>query len=153
MTNITYRQAKIDTDSEFCKALHHSAYRDVVIRQFGTWIDASQDQFFLETWETKPHKIILWQNQPIGVISATLHSDHLFLHELQIAPEYQGRGFGTMALTELLEEAKRLGLALRLQVLKENRALKLYQRIGFKPVGSTDSHIKMEWTPCIPTPE
>lgn len=45
----------------------------------------------------------------------------------------------------VISEARRLGLPIRLRVLKvNNRALAFYQRLGFTPVGETDTHILME---------
>lgn len=47
-----------------------------------------------------------------------------------------------------MDEARRLGLPVRLQVLKINpRALSFYERSGFVRTGETDTHILMEGVP------
>ncbi|HMO19294.1 MAG TPA: GNAT family N-acetyltransferase [Oligoflexia bacterium] len=145
MSTITYREADKDEDLEFGRTVHHSAYRDVVIRQFGSWDEPLQDVFFKEGWNRAPHKIVLLDDVPIGVLSIAIFLDHLFLSELQILPKYQGKGFGTAIARELMDYSKSLALPLRLQVLLENQAQHLYRRLGFEVVGTTDLHVKMEW--------
>ncbi len=145
MTAISFRDADKQNDFEFGKTVHHSAYREVVSRQFGSWDELIQDGFFKEGWNRGPHKIILVGVIPVGIYSLAEHPDHLFFSEIQILPEYQGNGLGTKILKEQIQYAKSLGLPLRLQVLRENKAQELYLRLGFTVTGTTDTHIKMEW--------
>jgi hypothetical protein len=42
---ITKRPAE-NFDTEFVRHVHHLAYRDVVIRQYGAWDEKVQDEFF-----------------------------------------------------------------------------------------------------------
>ena len=145
MTNISVREADRGTDFDFGKLVHHSVYRDVVTRQFGAWDEAIQDGFFKEGWVRAPHKIILVDGKPAGVCSTVTNPDHVFFSELQILPEYQGQGLGTKIMQEQMQYAKSLDVPLRLQVLRENKAQKLYFRLGFKITETTDIHVKMEW--------
>jgi ribosomal protein S18 acetylase RimI-like enzyme len=68
----------------------------------------------------------------------------LALNELVILPEFQGRGIGSSLLQEIIEDANNRGMPVRLQVLKANRALKLYERLGFVKNGETETHFQME---------
>ncbi len=71
--------------------------------------------------------------------------DHMFLIEIQIDAPYQGKGIGTQLIKKVINEAKVKDLPLRLQVLKENdKARKLYLRLGFRQVSETETHIVME---------
>ena len=46
----------------------------------------------------------------------------------------------------IMEEARQLGLSVRLRVMKVNpRALAFYERQGFMRTGETDTHDLMEW--------
>ena len=47
MKKITKRRAEA-TDAEFARSVHHRAYRDVVIRQYGMWDEKAQDDFFAD---------------------------------------------------------------------------------------------------------
>jgi ribosomal protein S18 acetylase RimI-like enzyme len=88
----------------------------------------------------------LMRNAVIGAIAFQRYSDHLFLEEVLIYPEYQNQGFGTEIVQQLLAEAAKDGLPVRLQVLRENGARSLYDRLGFVQIGKTDTHLLMEKT-------
>lgn len=51
-----------------------------------------------------------------------------------VSPEYRGKGIGTVLIKQLLESAKSLYPAIALSVSPENRAIKLYERLGFEMV-------------------
>ena len=70
-----------------------------------------------------------------------------------IKPEYQNKGIGTAVLKEILFEHKEKNI--KLQAFKVNeRAIKLYERIGFKKVEETKTHYVMiknknwQWGGC-----
>jgi GNAT superfamily N-acetyltransferase len=145
MKTISYRDINLDVDYEFCRNVHQSAYRDVVIRQFGSWDESMQDSFFREGLNRAPHKIVEVDGIPIGVVSTEIRADCLYLSELQLLPEYQGQGIGSLIAKEQMALAKSLNLPLRLVVLRENRAHDLYCRLGFMTTGTSENHVKMEW--------
>ncbi len=75
----------------------------------------------------------------------TRQSDFLKIHKLFILPEYQSRGIGEGAMMLIIKDADNSKLPVRLRVLKVNpKALAFYQRLGFKQIGETDTHILME---------
>ena len=58
--------------------------------------------------------------------------------------KYQHRGIGSKILEEQLKENKEKGIRTILQVFKDNPAKKLYERLGFKVYGETETHYQME---------
>lgn len=144
---ITYRLADRKSDLAFARKVHHAAYQDVVERQFGSWDRTLQDSFFLEGWSRSPHQLVLLDETPIGVVSFGEVEDCLYIYEIQILPEYQGRGIGTQFLRERIAEAKALRKVLKLKVLRDNRAKHLYLRMGFVPYEENEVDIKMQWCP------
>ena len=134
-------------DYDFGKHVHHTCYRDVVLRQFGTWDGLLQEGFFRETWFAYPHKLVLIDEQPVGVLCIIDKPDCLIIQEIQILPAYQGSGLGTKILKEQIALAKSRGIPIRLRVLRENRAKFLYERLGFAPVEPTDVGFIMELKP------
>jgi ribosomal protein S18 acetylase RimI-like enzyme len=73
--------------------------------------------------------------------------DHLELAGIQLLPAHQGQGHGTYLVEQLLVEAGRGGLPVRLAVEKDNpRARAFYERMGFGSVGETDDDTLMEWS-------
>lgn len=142
---ITYQPADVTKDFDFARLVHHSAYRDVVIRQFGSWDESLQDTFFIEKWKNGSHQFIVFAGERIGCLSVEYKPECVYLNELQILPEHQGKGLGSLVLRELQEKSRKLKLPLRLQVLRENYAAALYKRHGFVERSQTDTHILMEW--------
>ncbi len=141
--NIQNRPAT-ELDKEYLRALHKGCYQDIVTRQFGAWDDAVQRKFFEEKWIPEKFQIVELDGKNVGMISVLKKDDHVFLSEIQIEPVLQGRGYGTHILEHILSEAKKSETRVRLQVLKLNRAVNLYLRLGFVKVGETDTHILME---------
>ncbi len=69
------------------------------------------------------------------------------MNQLFLLPEYQSKGIGRECMLRVIEEARRLGLPVRLRVLKVNpRALAFYERLGFARTGETETHHLMEKT-------
>jgi ribosomal protein S18 acetylase RimI-like enzyme len=69
---------------------------------------------------------------------------HLDEHtpELGIAvlPQYRGKGVGTALLNQILEAAKDQYPAIALSVSSRNRAIRLYERLGFETVDIRESY-------------
>jgi GNAT superfamily N-acetyltransferase len=138
------------TDTPFLRQLHHRAYREVVIRQFGSWDDDAQDGWFDKGLADAQFSVVEENGEAIGTIASNDLPDRLVLVELQLLPEYQGRGIGTALLQAQLEWARRLQKPVTLRVLFESRARSLYARHGFVVTGKTDTHYLMEWRPDRP---
>jgi GNAT superfamily N-acetyltransferase len=132
-------------DIDFARETHHVAYRDVVVRQFGSWDENIQDRLFEKSWCENPLEILLYAGVPCGYAGVDNERDGIRVRELVLRPEYQGQGLGTQFLRCRLRSAALRDAPVRLQVLKANRAVRLYGRLGFKVTSTTDTHVLMEW--------
>ena len=132
-------------DREFARTAHHSAYRDVVEHQFGTWDEQQQDAFFDQDWDSANFDMITADGATIGYCAIEERADDIHLRELVIDPSAQGRGIASILLERLQDRARRLHKPIRLGTFPKNRALGLYSRLGFVPIGSTETHVLMEW--------
>lgn len=137
-------RAAADSDKEFARQVHHAAYKDVVVRQFGSWNESLQDSFFEETWGAGEFRIINFDSQDVGVFKVCDGGDHIEIVEIQLLPEYQSRGIGSRVLQIELALAKQSRTPVRLRVLKANRAQALYVRLGFKLIGTNETHVFMQ---------
>jgi GNAT superfamily N-acetyltransferase len=135
----------LDTDVHFACSVHHRAYRDVVVAQYGQWNEAAQDEYFIAAWSRAPHEVILCDDVRCGYLCVEDRSDDLFAREIVIDPDFQGQGIGTHIIQDLIELAAARGMPLRLTTQLLNRAVNLYRRLGFRESGRTDTHILMEW--------
>ena len=139
---VTTRPATPD-DKELLRRIHHDAYRDVVTRQFGPWNEAEQNRWFDKGFVASGLRVIELDGVAVGSIASIDEGDQVFLCGVQILPEYQNRGIGSELVRAELARAKSLGKPLRLQVLRENRARALYERLGFQMTGETEHHFTM----------
>ena len=131
------------SDHDFLKQLHHAAYREVVTRQFGGWVESDQDAWFEQGLGEATFHVVEKDGAPVGALAVQHAPDHLFLMELQILPECQNQGIGTAVLRSVLERAAALELPVHLRVLRQNRARALYERHGFAVTGDTETHYLM----------
>ncbi len=92
-------------------------------------------------------QLICRGEQLIGLLKLVKEGDVWDLIQLQLAPELQGRGFGTQLLQGILQEARLAGVAVQLSVFKSNPALHLYQRLGFIIHSATEHSYEMLWRP------
>lgn len=136
-----------EKDNLFARETHHTAYRDVIVRQFGNFDQGMQDDFFDKSWKPENHEILLSNKQKIGYCSIDRYDNYFHVHELVLSPEFQGKGLGSKILNDLINEARDKKVSIKLQVLKENRAQHLYRKLGFQDIGTTDTHIQMEFNP------
>ena len=134
------------TDTEFARSVHHRAYRDVVTRQYGTWAEDKQDEFFAMSWSEAAHEIILCNDVPCGYLCVENGFDEIYLRELVVDPESQGKGVGTEILRQVIERASARRVSVRLRTHRVNRAVSLYHRLGFREFERTETHILMEWS-------
>lgn len=142
------RRPATSSDTEFARISHHEAYRDVVSRQFGAWDEVLQDRLFEEKWIPNQFEIVLCDGNPCGFLLVEDHPDHIYISEIVLAPQFQGHGIGSRLLNEEMQRGHETKSPLRLQVLRENRAIELYRRLGFKECGTTETHIRMVWEDC-----
>src|SRR5260370_42443772 len=84
---ITRRAATV-ADRAFACRTHHLAYRDIVERQFGAWVEEQQDGFFHSSWAAQPHEIVLFEGEPCGYVCVENRPADVHLRELVLAPHY-----------------------------------------------------------------
>ena len=141
MTIKIERRRANPSDEQFMRKLHKAAYYDVIMRQFGGWDDALQAALFSKKWFPEKFDILEINEQPIGCMRIEDRPDQIFFAEIQILPEFQGRGIGSELIQAEISRAQKLQKPIRLQVLQKNeRARALYERLGFAVYGTTDRH-------------
>jgi ribosomal protein S18 acetylase RimI-like enzyme len=143
MATIGLRAAS-DTDNEFCYRLHKAAMGAYVSAIWG-WDEDTQRAFHARAFNPDRWQIITDDGADVGMLDVEYRSDEIYLARIEISPDHQGRGIGTLLISALIAEATHKGQALVLDVLTVNeRALALYQRLGLTEVGRHgDNNIKI----------
>ncbi|WP_019499607.1 GNAT family N-acetyltransferase [Pseudanabaena sp. PCC 6802] len=107
----------------------------------------AQHKYYQANYAQTSFQIILLHEEPIGRLYVARWEQEIRIVDLAILPEHRDRGIGSQILQDLLAEATRRGLPLRIHVEQYNRALRLYQRLGFQKIGEHGVYWLMECTP------
>jgi ribosomal protein S18 acetylase RimI-like enzyme len=92
-------------------------------------------------------QIVSLDGQPAGRLAVEERPDEIRLIDLALVPERRNHGLGTHLIQLVQEEARSARLPLRLQVIRFNRAVGLFERLGFTRTSETGTHFQMEWNP------
>jgi ribosomal protein S18 acetylase RimI-like enzyme len=131
------------SDHNFCYLLKKATLKEHIAKIWD-WDEEWQKDYHSKHFKPEVLKIITKSSENIGCISIIEEEDQFFLSLIEILPQFQNQGIGTTLIRELLKEAKEKQKDLYLQVLISNdKAQRLYKRMGFKVKEKTDTHIKM----------
>lgn len=142
--NIHFRAAT-RADEEFIYQVGERTMRVYVEPLFGSWNEAFQRRHIDLSFDLVEWKIILLDGVPIGRFSYEDRANLIFLANIQILPEYQGRGIGQQIIQDLQVKAGRRPVTLR--VLRGNPAKRLYERLGFVVTQEDDLRYYMRYRP------
>ena len=144
---ISLREAA-ETDSDAVYSLKKAAFSRYVKMHYGKWDEAEQREYHIARFVSNDIKIITVYRRVVGFVSIVTEADCIKVNQLVIHPKHQGQGIGKRCMTLIKQEARRMELPVRLQVMKVNpRARKFYQCVGFVVAGETDTHFQMELKP------
>ena len=105
----------------------------------------AQGNFHASDFPNASDEVILLGSQPIGRLTVDRRVDEIRLIDLALLPDYRKRGLGSQIVRNLQEEAALQRKPLRLQIIRFNRALGLFERLGFTRTSETGTHFQMEW--------
>lgn len=139
-----------ESDLPFLDRLREQTTREYVERSYG-WDDATQQKLLRENYEHA--RVVLVDDKPAGIFKVIPLESEIHLCQIQLVPECQGKGLGTLLVEEVKRRAQAAQRPATLFVLKVNPALLLYQRLGFRPVEDREIRFKMRWDPAEPAPK
>lgn len=65
--------------------------------------------------------------------------------DIALLPEFRGRGLGSALIRAVIDEAAAGGRTASIHVEVHNRARRLYERLGFRPVSERGLYLLLEW--------
>lgn len=152
MTTIRLRPI-VDSDRETlyrCYASTRTEELSVV-----DWSDEKKEsflrmQFDAQTVHYNKHyssasfQIILRGEEPIGRLYVHRSGSGVRIVDITLLPPYRGQGIGSALLGDLIAESVACAKPLSIHVEKYNPAKRLYERLGFVPVGEVGIYDLME---------
>ena len=153
--DVTLRAA-VEDDKTFLLEVYKSTRPEIVALG---WPPAQLDAFLRMQFEGQQrsyemqypdaaHQIILLKDEKVGRLITFRTEREIRLADVALLPQYRNQGVGAFLVRELCMEAVQRNVPLRLQVSKFNPAIHLYERMGFKRLGESDTHFQMEWRPA-----
>jgi ribosomal protein S18 acetylase RimI-like enzyme len=148
-------------DSEFLASVYRST-REAELNALG--LNPAQQRAFLDmqykvrrSWYATAYpnaaeSIILRGEEPAGAMITHHSSKELRLVDIALLPEHRNRGIGARLISDLIAEANAAERRVTLSVLQGSPAIRLYQRLGFRPQPSDDAvYLEMEYNDDRPT--
>lgn len=108
----------------------------------------AQRQGYLDQFPRADWQIVLLDDVPIGRLIVDRRPQEVGLMDIVLLPPYRSQGIGTKLIKQVMSEATRRQMPVRLYVSKINeRAFRLYEYLKFTTIGETGLHFWMEWQP------
>jgi ribosomal protein S18 acetylase RimI-like enzyme len=137
------RQAT-DKDYDFVYQVKVDALKEYIEKTWG-WDEKMQQDFHKEHLKASETQIINVDNDSAGFLIIEEDETEFKLNEINLLQKYQGRGVGSIIISNLQKQADELNKSVWLQVLKVNPAINLYKRLGFKTIDETDTHFQLRY--------
>ncbi len=107
----------------------------------------AQHQYYQDQFKEAEYLMILMENCPIGRLYIDRRQDEIRLIDIALLPAYRNQRIGSMLLQQILDEGQDSQKPVRIHVEQNNRALGLYQRLGFQKNSVNGVYFLMEWLP------
>lgn len=107
----------------------------------------AQHRHYQEHFPDACFEVVLLGGEPIGRLYVDRRKDEIRLIDIALLPEHRGKGLGATMIRELIDEAAAASRCVRIHVERFNRALHLYERLGFRKIEDAGVYFLMEWKP------
>ena len=120
------------------RPLGHEVFEGLVGMQF-----RAQSMALRLDHPSAKRQIVVVDRSPVGRLVVDLSGTHVELLDLAVLPEFRNHGIGTGVLRGVCAQADRLNHAVRLLVEKQNRSVRLFERLGFVVRGEEGMYLAM----------
>ena len=136
-------------DGDFVFNVTEQAMRPYVEQLFERWDDAAQRSSSDACCVDSGCRIVNAGTVAAGLLFVREEPSELFLSRIYLMPDFLKSGVGTYLLQQLRDRADSEQKPLRLRVLVNNPARRLYERVGFRLTHSTEHHHHFEYVPGL----
>ncbi len=135
-----------EADRGFFFATRRAGFR-ALVEELGGWDDGAERAKADREFDELPVRIVEVAGERVGYVAVLDEPDHVSLDEVVLVPHAQNRGLGTELVRGVLGDAAARGVPVRLSVLVNNPARRLYERLGFQVAQIDHPRVRMEWSP------
>ena len=131
----------------FAEKIYINSMRPLMT-ELGSWNEVERSAALRRSFKADDVNIISLNGTDIGWMQVSERDTDYNLAQIHLIDEYCGRGIGTRLIAELLERARSEGRTVSLAVVRTNRAIGLYERLGFRIIDPDATPIfDMVWEP------
>lgn len=116
-----------------------------LLTALGCWDEEEVLSRFAQSFKLEQIWILNAAGTDIGWFQVSETPEEVHLDQLHLIESARNRGIGTSLIVELKDRAETDAKALALNVMRGNRAQKLYERLGFRVDGGDEEKIRMVW--------
>lgn len=111
---------------------------------------AAQHAYYQENYADADFSVILRGGEPAGRLYVARWEEEIRIVDIALLPEHRNAGIGARLVGGLLDEARarEQGRVVSIHVERQNPALRLYERLGFRQVEDKGVYLLMEWEPA-----
>jgi len=133
-----------ESDFAFCEALYMDSMRPLLIA-LGAWDEEKATAAFKGYFKVEKIYIVVVGGADAGWLQVSETDDEMNLEQVHLLGEYRDLGIGTQLIRDTMAEAAAKGKPVLLSLVRGNRAVALYERLGFMPSGQDCTKIHMRW--------
>lgn len=120
---------------------------DIQKTAFLTQQFTAQDTHYRAHYPGAVFNLILADDNPIGRLYIHRRRAEIRVMDIALLPPHRNHGYATTLLRGLQTEAATTAKSLTIHVEQFNPALRLYTRLGFRPIAEHGVYLLMEWLP------
>lgn len=109
-----------------------------------------QHSQYMRNYDHPSYDIIMHGQIPVGRLYVNRGQKEILIVDISLLPDFRGRGIGASLLRNVLREGENRGIPVTLHVERNNPALNLYRRLGFREEHFTEVFSFMKWHPGQP---
>lgn len=133
-------------DFAFAEKLYVASTKPL-LKALGTWDEGAVAKRFSDAYHRRPSQVICRNGDEIGWLQVSRNDTSVHLHQIHLVRRCRNLGIGSKLIREVMGLAETLGLPLTLKVIRCNRAVALYGRLGFRVVEEDAELFHMRWDP------
>ncbi len=140
-------------DDPFLRALHaETRAREMAMTGWPEAFQASflQGQFdaqhrsYRQRYPDASFNVVVVAGKPVGRLYVARLPDAVVVVDITLRAASRERGWGTVLLRKVIAEADGRRVPVRLHVAENNRAQRLYRRLGFQETGREGFYLRLE---------
>ena len=111
---------------------------------------AAQDRHYRAYYDGAEYLVVLRDGEPAGRLYLARWPGEIRVMDIALLPEHRGAGIGGRLLADVLAEGDAAGKRVSIHVERNNPALRLYARLGFRPTADRGVYLFLERDPGAP---